>query len=693
MQTYRNSSLEFARQQLSRNIWDLFEPPRWRHFDTSHQGDWQRSSDIPAQDITSKAIESSTDAWYWQINLIDRDRFVSDCNQLYRTGSFVLSQDPWMALFYAVLCSGLANFPEMVHLCEHARQVSARIATQAQFADLDVCRAALLLGQSYLDSSLKTEARFWVSIAAAQATTLGLDVADPKETAESREERETVWHCIYAWDRYVILKKSASLTKYSSLISLDVMRPSLVPDSGTQMDQHQGGFAGPDFLHLRTLTAAARIADSLARCLQTTNLLPDVVLSLENSINALENSLPATLNSNATSPTQPGTLWITTTLTNLRILLHRHKLSPNYSLLHRSSGLVQCAAAAQRTARMIERSWQPMSSAFGDAYNYRTFENNDGFQDLAWTHALRTHSSAQFCLHLWRCVLFLSLRLDFQSARTCMQAMRAISTLRLVNIAAGRHVVFFLEELHQRIQTGADLAQLERDEEMIVYVSGDLQGDSYNAWVWSLSGGPVLPRGESSHMSFKLASNPQSSWAQAQPAGRIHGQAPGLAQIPDEHIWSHAMELLQQVEQEWAQQQRQKRMRGQRQVHGRALSLDGSLERTSSAPERVQRQSQPFEQGPKPIEDEVGVEKPWSPMPSLAAQQVEHQSQALDVPKRTPHIVKGSDTIPRVRPGSSAARSTVAGGQSFAQRMSIASLLGEDKPEYLQDHPPTPSQQ
>ncbi|KAI4712025.1 hypothetical protein J4E89_003471 [Alternaria sp. Ai002NY15] len=62
----------------------------------------------------------------------------------------------------------------------------------------------------------------------------------------------------------------------------------------------------------------------------------------------------------------------------------------------------------------------------------------------------------------------------------------AIGNRRKVNTACGKHVVFFLERMFDRVRTGrASSHQLEQDEEMIAYVSADAQSSLEHSWVWA----------------------------------------------------------------------------------------------------------------------------------------------------------------------------------------------------------------
>lgn len=87
------------------------------------------------------------------------------------------------------------------------------------------------------------------------------------------------------------------------------------------------------------------------------------------------------------------------------------------------------------------------------------------------------------CTHIWRCSLLLLFRQEFAAALVCVQASAVVGDSHTVNAACGRYIAFFLRCLLERLRRG-DAAILERDEEMMAYVSGDMQGTSDGSWVW-----------------------------------------------------------------------------------------------------------------------------------------------------------------------------------------------------------------
>jgi hypothetical protein len=66
-----------------------------------------------------------------------------------------------------------------------------------------------------------------------------------------------------------------------------------------------------------------------------------------------------------------------------------------------------------------------------------------------------------------------------------------IATLRDVNVACGRNLAFFLGVLIEKRRVGGLVGsagyrgERELDEELMAYVSGDLQASTENSWVWT----------------------------------------------------------------------------------------------------------------------------------------------------------------------------------------------------------------
>lgn len=160
-------------------------------------------------------------------------------------------------------------------------------------------------------------------------------------------------------------------------------------------------------------------------------------------------------------------------LQNARLLLHRHNLTTQCAPQIRFAALNSCTSIAHNTARILSRCiLDPPLSLDQQASTRHT-----------WAAHLITASTALFCTHIWRCILFLCMQADFEAALVCVRVSAAIGDARPVNIACGRYVAFFLERLTEKMHHEGR-ANIEIDEELIAYVSGDLQGSLEHSWIW-----------------------------------------------------------------------------------------------------------------------------------------------------------------------------------------------------------------
>ena len=200
-------------------------------------------------------------------------------------------------------------------------------------------------------------------------------------------------------------------------------------------------------------------------------------------------------------------------LQNARLMLHRHNLSPTCEVDERSAAIDHCVSVSRDTAQLLHRSMQetPMTHSHPS--------NETG----SWEMRMISATSTFLCTHIWRCTLFLCFRFDFASALLCARASAAMGNTRPINVACGRYLEFFLKELIRKLD---QRDQLDTDEEMIAYVSADLQGSFEHSWIWQenkegvqlgrpLQSSDSVGNGEASdHDSAKVKSEAEvSDWA------------------------------------------------------------------------------------------------------------------------------------------------------------------------------------
>ena len=229
---------------------------------------------------------------------------------------------------------------------------------------------------------------------------------------------------------------------------------------------------GVSSTRLETMVKMARMVPHLQRAFKTPIIPPVTIQSLEEQISRCMPAFPS--NYQLGAPSQPGldTAGPVVYAQSARILLHRHNLSPVCSLEARSAAIDTCMIAARDTARALSRIMQEPSPSTPESAT-----------PSRWEESLVQASSAFFCLHVWRCALFLSACGDFEGALICARAGSAVGSARPINRACGRYLEFFLQVLHDRKQ--GERISLEEDHEVLAYLSGDLQSNLDEAWIWN----------------------------------------------------------------------------------------------------------------------------------------------------------------------------------------------------------------
>ena len=237
----------------------------------------------------------------------------------------------------------------------------------------------------------------------------------------------------------------------------------------------------------------------LLRILKNDRLSKAALQAYDSHFNQCVNEFPAQHQGQAHSYIDPTELPPIIYLQNARLMLHRHNLRPICDSVERSAAIDHCVLVAKDTAGFLRRCMQPSGER-----RPRVAENNE-----TWESRMISASSAFFCTHLWRCTLFLCFRFDFEDALSCARASAILDNSRPVNVDCGRYLAFFLHEMISKMDQGA---QLDTDEEMIAYVSGDLQGSFESSWIWQESqagvhlGRPLQVSGETDEKQMNIQS-------------------------------------------------------------------------------------------------------------------------------------------------------------------------------------------
>jgi hypothetical protein len=234
---------------------------------------------------------------------------------------------------------------------------------------------------------------------------------------------------------------------------------------------------------IRPVTSSAPFTCSLA-VLQITRLYAPLYQALKSSIidhrtlktfdDEFRNKIPLLPESHRmdyTGPLDATAFPPLFSLLSAQFHLYRRNLTPVCPQQVRAEALSRCVAVAQETAKYVSRT----------LYSPTRSDN-----ETHWHTRMALIASNMVCLHLWRCMLVLCFRGDYDAAFMCLHVSNAIGKTRKINSACGKHLVFFLEQLLGRVRNGrGSPQQLEHDEEILAYISGDVQGSVEHSWVWA----------------------------------------------------------------------------------------------------------------------------------------------------------------------------------------------------------------
>lgn len=208
----------------------------------------------------------------------------------------------------------------------------------------------------------------------------------------------------------------------------------------------------------------ARLMAPLAKIFRSLCITNEALGRFESYLGDCLQLLPRQLQLSSAAPLDPCIMAPLLSFQNTRLLLHRHNLSPSCSPEQRSQAIEQCLHASSDTASLLARCMIPHAQSYD------------------WEQRFVLSSTTVLCTHMWRCMLFLLFRQVFDGFFLVLRAASAVNDARAINICGARHLSFFLKKLIERHER-SNRVDLEQDEEIVVYLSGDLQA-STNSWVW-----------------------------------------------------------------------------------------------------------------------------------------------------------------------------------------------------------------
>jgi hypothetical protein len=232
----------------------------------------------------------------------------------------------------------------------------------------------------------------------------------------------------------------------------------------------------PEGSQINPLLATIHVVRSIGQIKKTLRspvISPATLEIFDRHFNACLATFPIQFHPKSDNPLDPNSLAPIIYLQNARLILHRHNISPYCPVDVRFPALDHCLSIAQDTARVLSRCMRsppPATSGYAGARN-------------DWQTQLASSATTMLCTHVWRCLLILIFHEDFAAASVCVQACKAIGDNHVAMGPCGRYVAFFLNRLLDRLRRN-DTGPIDRDEEMIAYVSADMQSTTNGSWIW-----------------------------------------------------------------------------------------------------------------------------------------------------------------------------------------------------------------
>ncbi|KAH7347619.1 fungal-specific transcription factor domain-containing protein [Plectosphaerella cucumerina] len=423
-------------------------------------------------------------------------------DDLYRHGGQAPTSPAWISTLFAALALGSLFSPDAqtqrayraAELLEVAR---GSVDPWSNSYSLENARSFLLIAICLNEMNLKSAAWTWLGSAVRVAQDLELHIESGPWPVIEGEMRRRVWWTIYIFDH---------------TLALELGRPGMIRDEDCDVSLpagvddhyiHDTGIAVPPGREplnhsLLAVINVARSYPAIMGAISASVVAPTRLATFDQHFAAYCRSFPAACDPSSAAPLSPHLLAPYTYVLNARLMLHRHNMVPEGPPEVRLSAIDQCTHTALETAALVARA----------------------------THALADGATALLTSHIFRATLFLLLTGHWDPAIHCVRSLATIDAKRDIAVSCGRFLSFFVATLaSKRTEYAATIARatpprssfggpaplplssgpravqeaLLQDEELMVYVSADMQASPDSAWVWAGAEGDGGPSPISQH--------------------------------------------------------------------------------------------------------------------------------------------------------------------------------------------------
>ncbi|OTB04097.1 hypothetical protein M426DRAFT_59204 [Hypoxylon sp. CI-4A] len=471
-----------ALRNFSRGI--LKPPTPYRQPPSSIAPFEQPRPPLPLKSTVDRLLHTYYGATHIMIPLLHWPTLQHQVEELYQNTTD-LQRVPisWHSMFFAILAMGslFSNDPDTERNLRASQFLEAARSLTDPWNndfDLDNVRAALLISLVLNEMNLKSAAWTWLgsAVRSAQDLSLHLEVAGIHSRVEA-DMRRRVWWTIYVVDRTLSVELGRPFMIDDA--DCDVVLPEAVDDHFLHTEGPIYPPNAPPLTHfLHGIISVARSYTAMKKAFSGSVIDPPRLATFDSHFATCQKMFPETCDANSTALIAPHMLMPLSYLLSTRLFLHRHNLAPGNPPEARSDAIQQCRVTAIETANLISRT-------------------NATLADTATTLLV---------MHIFRCTLFLLLTASYEQASTCLRALKSIDTRRDVAVPCGRYLSFFLQVLgakQRELMTVLPRAAapgfppqpgfpdpraiqdaILKDEELLIYVSADMQSGSETAWVW-----------------------------------------------------------------------------------------------------------------------------------------------------------------------------------------------------------------
>ncbi|KAI0390068.1 fungal-specific transcription factor domain-containing protein [Xylariaceae sp. FL0594] len=444
---------------------------------------------IPPRQTTTRLLN----AYYMTVHaitpIVQWRQFESEVSSLYASTDSRWAPAPWLAMFFAVLALGSlfssdAATDRALQAGEYMDISRGLMDPWANDFDMDDVRGLFLLAAALYEMNLKSAAWKWLGKAIRCAQDLDLHLEVGVRSRAGANLRRRVWWAIYILDR---------------TLSLDLGRPFMIEDADCDValpepyddydlkesGEHVHNPGKPSRIHsLHLVLNVARSFTGLRKAFSTPVIERARLVTFDMHFLACQNLFHPVFDPNSMDMIVPQALMPFIYLLSARLHLHRHNLNPSCPAADRSEAIQKCTEVAYDTARLMERSRATLA-------------------DFATTLLVT---------HVFRSTLFLLLRGYREQAITCLRVLKSVHDKRDVTVACGRYLRFFIHVLRTKEHTIVDRLQRSTlpgmgyhppsqsaalidpravqgeilgDEELLLYVSADMQASTESSWIWA----------------------------------------------------------------------------------------------------------------------------------------------------------------------------------------------------------------